>query len=91
MKALFKAFEEKYLIVKLLDNCLDAQGVKVFIGSENVNMVFQDCSLVVSTYKRGDQTLGSLGVIGPTRMDYSKVIPLVDYTARLLSRILEEG
>ena len=91
MRTLFKTFEEKYLIVKLLDRCMGASGVQVFIGSENMNLVFQGVSLVVSTYRRGDQTLGSLGVIGPTRMDYSKVIPLVENTANLLTRVLQEG
>ncbi len=90
MKNLFQTFEEKYQIVRLLNQCIDENGVQVFIGSENVNLVFQDISLVVSSYKNGDQTLGSLGVIGPTRMDYSKVIPLVQYTADLLSRVLQE-
>jgi len=65
MRTLFKTFEEKYLIVKLLDRCMGASGVQVFIGAENMNLVFQGVSLVVSTYQRGDQTLGSLGVIGP--------------------------
>jgi len=89
MKVLFKTFEEKFQVVKLLDRCIEEQGVQVFIGSENVNVVFQDISLVVSSYKSGDHTVGSLGVIGPTRMDYSRVIPLVHYTANLLSRILK--
>ncbi len=90
MKALFQAFEEKYRIVRFLDQCLEAEGVQVYIGSENSFLGLNDCSLVVSSYKRGDRMVGTLGVIGPTRMDYSRVIPLVDHTARLLSRLLEE-
>lgn len=90
MKMLFKAFEEKYNIVQLLEKFIDSAGVKVSIGSENSFIGIEDCSLVISTYKRGNQTLGILGIIGPTRMEYSKVIPVVDYTARMLSKHLEE-
>jgi heat-inducible transcriptional repressor len=90
MKALFKAFEEKAMIVQLLDECLSTGGVQVLIGSENAFLGVPDCSLVIASYKRRDQTLGSLGVIGPIRMDYSKVIPLVSHTAKLISHALDE-
>lgn len=90
MKVLFKAFEEKYNMIKLLDTCFNSEGIKVFIGSENAFWGIQDCSLVITRYKRGDQVLGALGIIGPTRMEYSKVIPLVDYTAKLLSQTLDK-
>jgi len=90
MKALFKAFEGKAVIVKLLDQCVSAEGVQVLIGSENSFLGIPDCSLVIANYKRRDQTLGSLGVIGPMRMEYSRVIPLVSHTAKLLSHVLEE-
>jgi len=90
MKALFKAFEEKAMIVQLLDECLSTGGVQVLIGSENAFLGVPECSLVIASYKRRDQTLGSLGVIGPIRMDYSKVIPLVSHTAKLISHALEE-
>ena len=90
MKALFRTFEEKYNIMKLLDKCFNSEGVKVFIGSENAFLGTNDCSLVITNYKRGNQVLGALGIIGPTRMEYSRVIPLVDYTARRLSQTLAE-
>lgn len=90
MKMIFKAFEEKYNIVQILERFIDSAGVKVSIGSENSFLGIEDCSLVVSTYKKGNQTLGILGIIGPTRMEYSKVIPVVDYTAKMLSKHLEE-
>jgi heat-inducible transcriptional repressor len=90
MKALFKAFEEKYIMMKLLDTCFNSEGVQVFIGSENAFLGINDCSLVITNYKRGSQVLGALGIIGPTRMEYSKVIPLVDYTAKLLSQTLAQ-
>jgi heat-inducible transcriptional repressor len=90
MKALFKAFEEKYIIMKLLDSCFNNEGVQVFIGSENAYLGINDCSLVITNYKRGSQVLGALGIIGPTRMEYSKVIPLVDYTAKWLGQVLAQ-
>jgi heat-inducible transcriptional repressor len=88
MKAIFKAFEEKYVMMKLLDICFNSEGVQVFIGSENAFLGINDCSLVITTYKREGRVLGALGIIGPTRMEYSKVIPLVDHTAKLLSQTL---
>lgn len=91
MKALFKAFEEKYIMMKLLDSCFNNEGIQVFIGSENAFWGINDCSLVITNYKRGSQVLGALGIIGPTRMEYSKVIPLVEYTARWLSQVLAQA
>ena len=90
MKSLFHAFEEKYIIMKFLDSCFDQEGVKVFVGSETTHLGTNDCSLVITNYKIGDQVLGVLGVIGPMRMEYSKVIPLVEYTAKRLSEVLED-
>ncbi len=63
--------------------------LQIAIGSENELREMEDCSLVVSTYGYKGEVLGALGVIGPRRMNYSRVIPIVDYTARVLSEILE--
>jgi heat-inducible transcriptional repressor len=90
MKALFKTFEEKAVILKLLNNCLDTEGVQIFIGSESSLPGIEDFSLVVASYRGGDDIGGTLGVIGPTRMEYARVIPLVDHTAKLLSRLLDQ-
>lgn len=89
MRTLFKAFEDKYTLLKLLEKSSTAEGIKVFIGSENPYFAMQGCSLVVSGYKAG-HVVGTLGVIGPVRMQYKQVIRVVDYTSKLLSRILEE-
>lgn len=89
MKAIFRTFEEKATIVQLLNRCLDSDGVQVYIGSETGVSGVEGCSLVLSSYKKGGQALGSLGVIGPIRMDYDRVIPLVDQTAKAVSRLLE--
>jgi heat-inducible transcriptional repressor len=90
MKSLLKAFEDKYKMIKLLDRTAAADGIKVFIGSENPYFEMQGCSLVASSYRAGSNVIGALGVIGPTRMQYKQVIQVVDYTAKLLSRLLGE-
>ena len=88
MKLLFRTFEEKSILVKLLDKTTHAQGVQIFIGSENGLNEIKECSIVTAPYGSHGNIFGTLGVIGPTRMNYSKVIPLVNYTASLLSDIM---
>jgi heat-inducible transcriptional repressor len=90
MRSMFKAFEDKYKLLRLLDRSVAAEGIKVFIGSENPFFEMQGCSMVVSSYKASPNVVGTLGVIGPTRMQYKQVIQVVDYTAKLLSRLLRE-
>lgn len=90
MTDLFRAFEEKATLVKLLDKCIKPDGIRISIGSESEVQEMETCSLVTSTYSYKGEVLGALGVIGPRRMNYSKVIPLVDYTAKLLTEILDE-
>ncbi len=89
MRVLLQAFEEKGKIVKLLDKALSAHGIQIFIGAENDLNEMVNCSIVAAPYSREKYTLGTLGIIGPTRMDYSSIIPIVDYTARLVGKILE--
>jgi heat-inducible transcriptional repressor len=89
MKEIFRAFEEKSLLVGLLDRCVEAEGINIFIGAESRLSQMSGVSLITSTYRTGRNSLGVLGVIGPTRMGYANVIPIVDYTAKLVSRILE--
>jgi len=88
MRSLFRAFDDKYKLLKLLDKTSTAEGIKVFIGSENPFFEMQGCSLVSATTMQ--ETWWDPGVIGPVRMQYKQVIQVVDYTSRLLSRILEE-
>lgn len=89
MKEIFRTFEKKSAILELLDRAMAAEGVQIFIGSESHLSEMPGMSLITSTYVTGQNTLGVLGVIGPTRMGYAKVIPIVDYTAKLVSRLLE--
>lgn len=89
MKALFKAFEEKGVLIRILDECLNSDGVQIFIGSENEHEEMKECSVVAIPYNAYGNIFGTLGVIGPMRMDYSKIIPLVEYTAELVGGMLE--
>jgi heat-inducible transcriptional repressor len=91
LKELFEAFGRKRDILHLLDRCLAADGVQIFIGQESGYQAFDGVSLVTSTYQNDDEVLGVLGVIGPTRMAYDRVIPIVDVTARLLGHALKPG
>jgi heat-inducible transcriptional repressor len=83
------AIENKHRIVRLLDKLSESDGVKVVIGSENPDSGMRDISIITADYKQGDRPLGSVGIIGPTRMDYSKTIPLVDMMARSISASME--
>jgi heat-inducible transcriptional repressor len=90
IKEISKAIEDKHRIVKLLDMLSRSEGVQVVIGSENPASEMKKLSFVLSTYKEGDRPIGTIGVIGPTRMDYLKAITVVDTTARFITRVLSE-
>lgn len=85
LRELFGAFNQKRELLSLLDKSIQADGVQIFIGREAGLDVFDDCSLVTAPYSLEEEHIGVLGVIGPKRMPYERVIPIVDLTARLLS------
>ncbi len=91
LKTLFEAFHQKQGVIHLLDHCMKAEGVQIFIGKESGYQAFDQCSLVTSSYSISDEVVGVLGVIGPTRMAYQKIIPFVDVTAKLLSVALNKS
>ncbi len=88
LRELFDSFEQKKDLLHLLERCTRADGVQIFIGEEAGYEVFGDFSVVTAPYSDGVRALGVLGVIGPTRMEYNRVIPIVDVTARMLSSAL---
>jgi len=90
-RALLRAFAEKDKVLRVLDKVLTANDVQIFIGAESAFALAPDVSVVAAPYGRGDHVLGTLAVIGPTRMNYARVIPLVDLTAREISRVLSEA
>jgi heat-inducible transcriptional repressor len=90
LKRLFDAFNEKRDLLHLLDQCLQADRVQIFIGHESGYGILDDCSVVTAPYTVDNEVVGVLGVIGPTRMAYERVIPIVDITARLLGSALNQ-
>jgi heat-inducible transcriptional repressor len=88
LKRLFEVFEQKTSLVHLLDISQKAQGVQIYIGGESGIVPLDEMSVVTAPYAVDGQVIGTLGVIGPTRMAYERVIPIVDITARLLSSAL---
>lgn len=88
LKHLFEAFNTKQDILHLLDQSIHAEGIQIFIGEESGYAALGDCSVITAPYRDKDDIIGVLGVIGPTRMAYDRVIPIVDVTARLLSSVL---
>lgn len=90
-RELLEALEEKSKILRLLTECIEGEGTHIFIGSENKERELKGLTLISSPYKYGDQSVGTLGILGPTRMEYGRVIPLVDHIAKVVSNILTRG
>jgi heat-inducible transcriptional repressor len=95
IRSLFEVLETKRTLIRLIELVQAAQGVQIFIGAENALFGMSGCSVVVAPYVAGDdaqpaqrRVVGAIGVIGPTRMNYARIIPMVDYTARVVSRLL---
>ncbi len=92
IQMLFEDLERKQELIELLDQTEDADGVKIFIGTENPLFSLSDSSVVIAPYRDSDKNIiGALGVIGPTRINYARIIPMVDYTAQLVGRLLRQG
>ena len=90
VRVLFDDLEQKEQLIGLLDGVSSAQGVRIFIGSETRLFSLSGSAVIAAPYMTGRQrVIGALGVIGPARLNYARVIPLVDYTARVLGRILD--
>jgi heat-inducible transcriptional repressor len=88
LRKLFEVFERKTSLMQLLDNSQQATGIQIFIGGESGYLPLDECSMITAPYEADGQVVGTLGVIGPTRMAYERVIPIVDVTAKLLSSAL---
>jgi heat-inducible transcriptional repressor len=90
MRALFRTFEEKGRLVKILNACLSGGGVRVIIGHENPDPELKSMTLVTASYPVEGEVAWGLGVMGSTRMEYGRVMALVDHVARTLARSLQE-
>jgi heat-inducible transcriptional repressor len=91
LRGLFDALDRKRDLLSVLDSCLDASGIRIFIGHEAGYNILDNCSLVTSPYHVDGELAGVLGVIGPQRMNYGRIIPLVNATARALGGALDDG
>jgi len=90
LRRLFDLFERKTQLLDILEISEQAEGVKIFIGGESQLLALDECSIVTAPYEVDGQVVGTVGVIGPTRMAYERVIPIVDVTARLMSTALSQ-
>ena len=89
IRALFDMLETKDTLLRVLDLTEKAQGVQIFIGSENSLFGLTGCSMIVAPFSNGrEKIVGALGVIGPTRINYARIIPMVDYTSKVISRLM---
>ncbi len=88
LREILRTLEEKRNVIQLLNQTLKQEGMRVFIGMEEMFQELKGVSLVAAVYGAGEAPWGSLGVLGPTRMDYSRIIPLVEYTSQLVSDLL---
>ena len=91
LKKLFNTFNQQRDILHLLEQSISADGIQIFIGEESGNDVLDNCSVVTSPYEVDGKILGVLGVIGPTRMHYERIIPIVDVTAKMLGSALNQN
>ena len=91
LRRLFDMFEHKTTLIQLLETSSRAEGVQIFIGGESKLVPMDEMSVVTAPYEVDGRIVGTLGVIGPTRMAYERVIPIVDITARMLSSALSGG
>ncbi|MGQ9364775.1 heat-inducible transcriptional repressor HrcA [Azospirillum sp. ST 5-10] len=89
VRALFEALETKEAMLRLLDATGKGDGVQIFIGAENVLFGHSGCSLIIAPFQNSrERVIGAIGVIGPTRINYARIIPLVDYTAKVIGRLV---
>ena len=89
IRGLFEALEAKDAMLRLLEATKKADGVQIYIGAENTLFRHAGCSMIVAPYQNAkEQIVGAIGVIGPTRMNYARIIPMVDYTAKVVGRLL---
>ena len=89
LRTLFEMLETRETMLRLLDASKQGGGVQIFIGAENRLFGVAGCSMVIAPYQNSrEQIVGAIGVIGPTRINYARIIPMVDYTAKMIGRLI---
>ena len=86
VKNLVELFEKKQTLKEILTNCISNENIQIYIGNESGSELLADCSLISAPYKKDNQTVGVLGVIGPKRMNYQRIVEIVDFTAKIFSK-----
>jgi heat-inducible transcriptional repressor len=89
-RSILEALEEKSKIVRILTQCIEGEGIHIIIGSESHDPELKGLSFVSAPYKFHDEAVGTLGILGPTRMEYGRMVPLVDHLAKVVSKILSK-
>ena len=90
IRELFDEIEKKTTFIDILENAGNAKGVQIFIGSQNFLFKHSGLSMVMAPYKNNEQEIiGAIGVVGPTRLNYSKIVPLVDYTSKIIGKVVK--
>ena len=90
IRRLFDEIEKKTTFIDILENAGNAKGVQIFIGSQNFLFKHSGLSMVMAPYKNKEQEIiGAIGVVGPTRLNYSKIVPLVDYTSKIIGKAVK--
>jgi heat-inducible transcriptional repressor len=87
VKNLVELFEKKQTLKEILTNCLSNESIQIYIGKESGSDLLADCSVISAPYKKNNETVGVLGVIGPKRMNYQRIVEIVDFTAKIFSKI----
>jgi heat-inducible transcriptional repressor len=91
LRGLFGLFEQKTELLQLLEAGRQGQGIHIFVGAESGLASLEECSVITAPYSADGQIVGTLAVVGPKRMDYQRVIPIVDITAKLLGNALSQN
>ena len=90
IRELFDEIEQKTTFIDILENAGNAKGVQIFIGAQNFLFKHSGLSMVMAPYKNKEQEIvGAIGVVGPTRLNYSKIVPLVDYTSKIIGKVVK--
>ena len=90
VRNLFDEIENKTTFINILENAEKAKGVQIFIGSKNFLFKHSGLSMVMAPYKNKEQEIiGAIGVVGPTRLNYAKIVPLVDYTSKIIGKVID--
>jgi heat-inducible transcriptional repressor len=92
IRALFEMLETKEALLRLIEAADVAEGVQIFIGADNELFSLAGCSMIIAPFKGSDEKIvGTIGVVGPTRINYARIIPMVDYTAKVVGKLIGDG